>query len=97
MKLATLLRIPVLCVLCSCTAVKVKSVDPTDTLREFRQDILSSDTLSPFSLQALRMAGITQQQALEDGIDEADRLQFEKFASPVDKAYVESELAIGRA
>lgn len=97
MKLATLLRIPVLCVLCSCTAVKVKSVDPTDTLREFRQDILSSDTLSPFSLQALRMAGITQQQALEDGIDEADRLQFEKFASPLDKAYIESELAIGRA
>ena len=97
MQLANLLRIPVLCILCSCAAVKVKSVDPTDTLREFRQDILSSDTLSPFSLQALRMAGITQQQALEDGIDEADRVEFEKFASPLDKAYIESELAIGRA
>jgi hypothetical protein len=97
MKLVNLLPLFALCFLCSCTAVKVKSVDPTDTLREFRQDILSSDTLSPFSLQALRMAGITQQQALEDGIDEADRVQFEKFATPLDKSYIESELAIGRA
>lgn len=97
MKLSHLLSIPVVSLLCSCATVKVKSVDPTDTLREFRQDIVSSDTLSPFSLQALRMAGITQRQALEDGIDEADRVQFEKLVGPLDKAYIESELAIGRA
>ena len=97
MKLHQVLGPPLVALLCSCAAVKVKAVDPTDTLREFRQDILSSDTLSPFSLQALRMAGITQQQALEDGIDDADRIQFEKFATPIERAYIESELAIGRA
>lgn len=97
MKLHQVLGPPLVALLCSCAAVKVKTVDPTDTLREFRQDILSSDTLSPFSLQALRMAGITQQQALEDGIDDADRIQFEKFATPIERAYIESELAIGRA
>jgi hypothetical protein len=96
-RLTTIASMFLLASLSACAAVKIKAVDPSDTLREFRQDILSSDKLSPMSLQALRMAGLTQKQALEEGVDEAQRKQFEQFADPLDIAYIESELAIGRA
>jgi pimeloyl-ACP methyl ester carboxylesterase len=72
-------------------------VDPADTLREFRQDIISSKNLSPVSLQAVRMAGLTQKEVLENGVDAKVAQQFEQFADSIDKAYIESEVAIGRA
>ena len=55
--------------LSACSTVRLSVVDPADSLREFRQDIISSDSLSPVSLQAIRMAGLTQQQVLEEGVD----------------------------
>jgi triacylglycerol esterase/lipase EstA (alpha/beta hydrolase family) len=81
----------------SCTPIALRSVDPADSLREFRQDIISSNTLSPMSLQALRMVGLTQEQALEEGVSAEDKAKFEQFAEKIDLAYVESEIAIGRA
>jgi hypothetical protein len=83
--------------LTSCAAVHVKSVDPADTLREFRQDILSSDKFSPVTLQALRAVGLTSRQVLEEGVTEAEKNQFEQFADDVDRRYIESEVSIGRA
>jgi pimeloyl-ACP methyl ester carboxylesterase len=81
----------------ACSVVRLSIVDPADSLREFRQDIISSDKLSPVSLQAVRMAGLTQQQVLEEGVDAKVAQQFEQFADDIDKAYIESEVAIGRA
>ncbi len=72
-------------------------MDPADTLREFRQDIISSNSLSPVSLQAVRMAGLTQKEVLEEGVSESVARQFEQFADVTDRAYIESEIAIGRA
>jgi pimeloyl-ACP methyl ester carboxylesterase len=43
------------------------------------------------------MAGLTQKQVLEEGVDARVAQQFEQFADPIDKAYIESEVAIGRA
>lgn len=83
--------------LVGCSTVHLSVVDPADTLREFRQDIISSRTLSPGSLQAIRMAGLTQSTVLESGVDARVREQFEQFADPIEKAYIESEIAIGRA
>jgi len=83
--------------LTACAAKHVSVVDPADTLREFRQDIISSHNLSPTSLQAVRMAGLTQKQVLEEGVDTKVARQFEYFADPIEKAYIESEVAIGRA
>jgi pimeloyl-ACP methyl ester carboxylesterase len=83
--------------LTACTTKHVSVVDPADTLREFRQDIISSHNLSPTSLQAVRMAGLTQEQVLEEGVDAKVAKQFEFFADPLEKAYIESEVAIGRA
>lgn len=80
-----------------CSTVKLRVVDPADTLREFRQDIISSSRLSPVSLQAVRMAGLTQDQVLQDGVTADVVRQFEEFADPIDRAYIESEVAIGRA
>jgi pimeloyl-ACP methyl ester carboxylesterase len=81
----------------ACSVVSLKVVDPADTLREFRQDIISSNSLSPLSLQAVRVAGLTQQEVLENGVDAKVARQFEQFADSIDKAYIESEVAIGRA
>lgn len=83
--------------LTACKSVHLSVVDPADTLREFRQDIISSKNLSPVSLQAVRTAGLTQEDVLENGVDPKVAKQFEQFADPVDKAYIESEVAIGRA
>ena len=80
-----------------CSTVHLSVVDPADTLREFRQDIISSKNLSPVSLQAVRMAGLTQKEVLENGVDAKVAQQFEQFADSIDKAYIESEVAIGRA
>lgn len=81
----------------ACSTVRLKVVDPADTLREFRQDIISSKTLSPVSLQAVRVAGLTQKEVLENGVDEGVARQFEQFADAIDRVYIESEIAIGRA
>jgi pimeloyl-ACP methyl ester carboxylesterase len=81
----------------ACSTVRLSVVDPADTLREFRQDIISSPKLSPVSLQAVRMAGLTQKEVLEEGVDASVAKQFEQFADPIDRAYIESEIAIGRA
>ena len=83
--------------LSACSVVKLTVVDPADSLREFRQDIISSNKLSPVSLQAVRMAGLTQQEVLENGVDAKVARQFEQFADEIDRAYIESEVAIGRA
>ncbi|MFN4896529.1 MAG: esterase/lipase family protein [Pseudomonadota bacterium] len=83
--------------LCACSTVRLTVVDPADSLREFRQDIISSSNLSPLSLQAVRMAGLTQDDVLENGVDASVARQFEHFADSIDKAYIESEVAIGRA
>ena len=83
--------------LTACSAVRLRVVDPADTLREFRQDIISSNKLSPVSIQAVRMAGLTQDEVLENGVDANVAKQFEQFADPLDRAYIESEIAIGRA
>jgi len=80
-----------------CSVVSLSIVDPADTLREFRQDIISSSKLSPLSLQAVRTAGLTQSEVLENGVDASVARQFEQFADAIDKAYIESEVAIGRA
>jgi pimeloyl-ACP methyl ester carboxylesterase len=97
MRLTKVFLLAALITLSACSVVRLKVVDPADTLREFRQDIISSDKLSPASLQAVRMAGLTQQEVLEDGVDASVAKQFEQFADPIDKAYIESEVAIGRA
>jgi pimeloyl-ACP methyl ester carboxylesterase len=81
----------------ACSVVSLKIVDPADSLREFRQDIISSSKLSPVSLQAVRMAGLTQDEVLENGVDASVARQFEHFADQIDRAYIESEIAIGRA
>ncbi len=81
----------------ACSTVRLRVVDPADTLREFRQDIISSNKLSPVSLQAIRMAGLTQKEVLENGVSADVAKQFEHFADPLDRAYIESEIAIGRA
>lgn len=83
--------------LSACSAVRLTVVDPADSLREFRQDIISSSKLSPLSLQAVRMAGLTQKEVLENGVDAKVAQQFEQFADSIDQAYIESEVAIGRA
>jgi pimeloyl-ACP methyl ester carboxylesterase len=83
--------------LSACSTVRLTVVDPADSLREFRQDIISSDKLSPLSLQAVRTAGLTQEEVLENGVDAKVAQQFEQFADSIDKAYIESEVAIGRA
>lgn len=83
--------------LSACSAINISLIDPADTLREFRQDIISSSNLSPVSTQALRSVGLTQEQAIEEGVDESVKRQFESFADPVERSYIESELAIGRA
>ena len=83
--------------LSACSAVRLTLVDPADSLREFRQDIISSSKLSPLSLQAVRMAGLTQKEVLENGVDAKVAQQFEQFADSIDQAYIESEVAIGRA
>ena len=87
----------VLLLLSACSPITIAARDPADTLREFRQDIISSDTLSPFSLQALTAAGLTQQSVIEDGVSDEDKKLFEDFASTVAKVYISSEVAIGRA
>jgi pimeloyl-ACP methyl ester carboxylesterase len=81
----------------ACSVVRLSIVDPADSLREFRQDIISSNKLSPVSLQAVRIAGLTQKQVLEDGVDAKTKEQFEQFADEIDRSYIESEVAIGRA
>jgi pimeloyl-ACP methyl ester carboxylesterase len=43
------------------------------------------------------MAGLTQKQVLEDGVDARTKEQFEQFADAIDRSYIESEVAIGRA
>jgi hypothetical protein len=83
--------------LAGCSPIRLAARDPADTLREFRQDIISSRTLSPVSLQALKMAGLTQDQVLKEGVTAEEMLEFERFADPIDKSYIESEVAIGRA
>jgi pimeloyl-ACP methyl ester carboxylesterase len=97
MRTIHILPLLLLASLSACSVVRLSVVDPADALREFRQDIISSDTLSPVSLQAVRMAGLTQKEVLEDGVDAKVAQQFEQFADPIDKAYIESEVAIGRA
>jgi pimeloyl-ACP methyl ester carboxylesterase len=43
------------------------------------------------------MAGLDQREVLESGVDANVAKQFEQFADPLDRAYIESEIAIGRA
>jgi pimeloyl-ACP methyl ester carboxylesterase len=83
--------------LSACNPITLAARDPADTLREFRQDIISSDTLSPFSLQAVKAAGLSQKSVIEDGVSDEDKKLFEDFASTVAKVYISSEVAIGRA
>lgn len=97
MRIPHILPLLLITSLSACSVVRLSVVDPADSLREFRQDIISSDTLSPVSLQAVRMAGLTQKEVLEHGVDAKVAQQFEQFADPIDKAYIESEVAIGRA
>lgn len=97
MRSTKILLVAALTALNACSVVRLKVVDPADTLREFRQDIISSDKLSPASLQAVRMAGLTQKDVLENGVDASVAKQFEQFADAIDRSYIESEIAIGRA
>lgn len=97
MRISRVLFLAILTSLTACSAVRLRVVDPADTLREFRQDIISSRKLSPVSLQAVRMAGLTQDDVLENGVDAHVRKQFEQFADTINKIYIESEVAIGRA
>jgi pimeloyl-ACP methyl ester carboxylesterase len=97
MRSTKILLVAALTALNACSVVRLKVVDPADTLREFRQDIISSNTLSPASLQAVRMVGLTQKQVLEEGVDASVAKQFEQFADAIDRSYIESEVAIGRA
>ncbi|MEY4702037.1 MAG: hypothetical protein RL326_2224 [Pseudomonadota bacterium] len=97
MRASKILLTALIASLSACSTVKLRVVDPADTLREFRQDIISSKKLSPVSLQAVRMAGLDPEEVLENGVDAEVAKQFEQFADPIDRAYIESELAIGRA
>lgn len=97
MRVSKVLLTAIIASLGACSTVRLRVVDPADTLREFRQDIISSNKLSPVSLQAVRMAGLNQDEVLENGVDANVAKQFEQFADPLDRAYIESEIAIGRA
>jgi hypothetical protein len=81
----------------SCAPVKIKTIDPADSLREFRQDILSSDKFSPLTAQAIRSFGLTQEEVLEQGVAPAYYAQFEQFSDKADLNYISSEVLIGRA
>lgn len=76
----------------SCAPVKIKTIDPADSLREFRQDILSSDKFSPLTAQAIRSFGLTQEEVLEQGVAPAYYAQFEQFSDKADLNYISSEV-----
>jgi hypothetical protein len=81
----------------SCTPIKLALRDPTETLREFRQDIISSSSFSPLTLQAIRMTGLTQEQIIREGATREQRAAFEQFADPLERSFIEAEVSIGRA
>jgi hypothetical protein len=81
----------------SCAPVKIRTIDPADSLREFRQDILSSDKFSPLTSQAIRSFGLTQEGVLENGVAPEYYAQFAQFSDKADLNYIGSEVLIGRA
>lgn len=87
----------VACLLSGCSPIRTFSVDTADVIQEVRRDIITSSHLSPESLQAVRMAGTTE----ETAIDECGRNMltslFEKFNPSPKYIYVESEISLACA
>jgi pimeloyl-ACP methyl ester carboxylesterase len=81
----------------ACAPVKIRTIDPADSLREFRQDILSSDKFSPLTTQTIRSFGLEQSDVLENGVAPKYYEHFAQFSDTADLNYVSSEVLIGRA
>ena len=97
MRIIKLVAVAVALLSASCAPVKIRTIDPADSLREFRQDILSSDNFSPLTAQAIRSFGLTQEDVLENGVAPEHYAQFEQFSDKADLNYIASEVLIGRA
>jgi hypothetical protein len=97
MRIIKLVSVAVALLSASCAPVKIRTIDPADSLREFRQDILSSDNFSPLTAQAIRSFGLTQEDVLENGVAPEHYAQFEQFSDKADLNYIGSEVLIGRA
>lgn len=78
-------------------AVSTRVVDPSSSLSESRLDITTSDNFSPETSQAIRLANLKDSDALEQGAAFVTDPLFQKFSSEVQRNYVGSELALGRA
>jgi hypothetical protein len=91
------LSLLIICCLCSCASIKTSPLDPTAVVKSIRKDILTTGELSPESQQVIRMAGLSNDDALADGGDFLYSHMSKQLEVPLKRLYVGSELALSHA